>query len=58
MNSAQCAAPRCLVTYSGRARTGYTARKMVMDVNCVKAASRQLLVAGANGHRGGEDGGT
>lgn len=29
-----------------------------MDVNCVKAASGQLLVAGDYGNRGSEDGGT
>ncbi len=46
------------MTYSGQAGTGDAAGKKVMDVKCVKAASRQLLVAAANGRRGSKDGGT
>lgn len=57
MDSAQCAAPKCLVTFRTTG-TGDTARKKVMDVKCVKAASRQLLVAGASESRGKVDGGT
>jgi len=46
------------VTYSEQAGTGDAAGKRAMDVNRVKAASRQLLVAEANRHRGIKDGGT
>ncbi len=37
MDSAQCAAPRCLVTFRTSRDKGHCTEK-VMDVNCVKTA--------------------